>query len=81
LAEHKDDVPIYLHFLQDNLQLITSTGGKEDEHIDLIPHILLQLSSTRIPIFQQTVLKWHRKYMESDLKLTPTKPVTMADEE
>jgi hypothetical protein len=81
LIEFKDDVQNFLRFLQDNLHLITSTGASENEHKDLIPHILLQLCTTKIPIFQQSVLKWHRKYMENKLTLTPTSLVTMAAEE
>lgn len=41
----------------------------------------MQLRLTTIPLFQQTVLKWQREYMESSLKLTPSKLVTLADEE
>jgi hypothetical protein len=81
LVEYKDDVPEFLRFLQDNLRLITSAGHDDEAHNDLIPHILLQLRNTKIPIFQQTILKWHRQYMENKLKLTSNKLVTMADEE
>lgn len=81
LIEFKDDVPSFFRFLQDNLRLITSTGVAETEHNDLIPHILLQLRTMKIPIFQQSVLKWHREYMESKLSLTPTSLVSMADDE
>ncbi len=81
LAEYKDDVPEFLRFLQDNLRLITSAGHDDEAHNNLIPHILLQLRNTKIPIFQQTILKWHRQYMENKLKLTSNKLVTMADEE
>jgi hypothetical protein len=71
----------YLQFLQNILYLITSTGASDTDHNDLVPQILLQLCQTRIPVFQQSVLKWHRKYMENELKLTPTTLVSMADEE
>ncbi len=50
-------------------------------HNDLIPHILLQLRTTTIPVFQQSILKWQREYMESTLTLTPSTLVSMADEE
>ncbi len=53
----------------------------DDAHNDLVPHLLLQLRTTKIPIFQQAILKWHRKYMENTLKLAPQTLVTMADTE
>jgi hypothetical protein len=81
LAEFKQDVPSFLRFLQNNLRLITSTGASNTDNNDLIPHILLQLRSTTIPIFQQSVLKWQRNYMENKLALTPSTLVTLADEE
>lgn len=81
LSEFKDDVPTFLRFLQDNLRLITSTGAEETSNNDLIPHILLQLRNTKIPLFQQSILKWHREYMENKLSTTPMKLVAMADEE
>jgi hypothetical protein len=61
--------------------VITSTGDAEDAHNDLIPHIFLQLRHTTIPMFQQAVLRWQRKYMENSLKLNPSTLVTLADEE
>jgi hypothetical protein len=81
LQEFKNDVPSFLRFLQDNLRLITSTGASDTAHNDLIPHILLQLRTTTIPLFQQSVLKWQRNYMENSLTLTPSTLVSMADEE
>lgn len=81
LTEFKQDVPSFLRFLQDNLRLITSTGASDTAHNDLIPHILSQLRSTTIPIFQQSVLQWQRNYMENKLALTPSSLVSLADEE
>jgi hypothetical protein len=81
LAEFKNDVQVFLRFLQDNLRLITSAGADKMDHNDLVPHILLQLRTTTIPVFQQSVLTWQREYMENKLKLTPSSLVTMADEE
>jgi hypothetical protein len=81
LSEYKNDVPAFLRYLQDNLRLITSTGAADNSHNDLILHILLQLRSTTIPLFQQSVLKWQREYMESSLALTPSSLLTLADEE
>jgi hypothetical protein len=82
LAEHKDDMSTYLNrFLQNNLRLISSTGLAENDHFDLIPHIMCQLHCTKIPLFQQAALKWHREYMERTLKITPTQIVEKADEE
>lgn len=81
LDEYKDDVQAFLRFIQDNLCLITSTGAEDGMRNDLIPHLLLQLCNTKIPMFQQPVLKWHRKYMENNLKITPLTLVTMADNE
>jgi len=81
LAEFKNDVPAYLRFLNNNLRVITSTGDAEDAHNDLIPHLFLQLRHTTIPMFQQAVLRWQRKYMENSLKLNPITLVTLADEE
>jgi hypothetical protein len=49
LPDFKHNVPEYLWFLGDNLKHITSTGSNEDEHNDLIPHILLQLNT--LPTF------------------------------
>jgi hypothetical protein len=60
LQEHKDDVSLFLWAIQDNLRLIKSTGDDYSSHNDLIPHIFLQLRATKIPIFQQEVLCWHR---------------------
>jgi hypothetical protein len=81
LAEHKDDMAVFLQFLQNNLHLITSTGATDTNNNDLVPHILTQLCCSKIPIFQQTILKWHRKYMEGTLALTPMQLVQMANEE
>jgi hypothetical protein len=81
LADFKNDVQGFLIFLQDNLRLITSAGADKTDHTDLVPHILLQLRMTMIPIFQQSVLTWQREYMENKLKLTPSSLVTLADEE
>ena len=81
LAEHKNDIPGYQRFLTNNLRVITSMGVADNVHNDLIPHIFLQLRTTTIPIFQPTIIKWQRNYMESSLKLTPIKLVTLADEE
>jgi hypothetical protein len=52
LAEHKNDVPGYLHFLQKNLRVITSTGDADTLHNDLLPHIFMQLRLATIPVFQ-----------------------------
>jgi hypothetical protein len=57
LSNINNDVQVFLRFLNDNLTLITSTGSNANEHKDLIPHILLQLCSTTIPIFQQSILQ------------------------
>jgi hypothetical protein len=81
LAEFKNGVQDFLRFLQDNLRLITSTGADTTNHTDLVPHILLQLRTTSIPVFQQSVLQWQREYMENKLNLTPSSLVTMANEE
>jgi hypothetical protein len=81
LVEYNHDVPAYLRFLKDNLKLISSTGAKETEHNYLVPHLLLQLRSTNIPVFQQTILKWQREYFEGTLVLTPTLLATKADQE
>jgi len=81
LAEHKNNVPAYLRFLQKNLRVITSTGEADHSHNDLLPHIFMQLTSTTIPIFQQQVLKWQRGYMENTLHTSPSQLVKMADEE
>jgi hypothetical protein len=81
LAEFQNDVQAFLRFLQDNLRLITSAGADKKDHTDLVPHILLQLRTTTIPVFQQSVLTWQHEYMENKLKLTPSSLVTLADEE
>jgi hypothetical protein len=81
LAEHKNDVPAYLQFLQRNLRVITSTGDADTLHNDLLPHIFMQLRSTTIPIFQQKVLEWQQNYMENKLQTSPFKLVKMADDE
>lgn len=57
LAEYENDVPKFFRFLHDNLKLISSTGTSADAHNDLLPHLLLQLRSTNIPMFQQAVLQ------------------------
>lgn len=56
-------------------------GNIDAENNDLIPHILLQLQCTKIPLFQQAILHWHRQYMEGKLQLTLLKLIQMADEE
>jgi hypothetical protein len=61
LSDHKNDVAGYLHFLHNNLRIITSTGSDAKAHNDLLPHIFMQLRFTTIPIFQQKVLEWQRK--------------------
>jgi hypothetical protein len=81
LVTFNNDVPKYLRFLQDNLKLISSTGAAENTHKDLNPHILLQLRSTTIPVFQHSVLKWQREYFENVLELTPLSLVLKADQE
>lgn len=81
LTEYKNDVSAFLRYIHNNLRLITSTGAADTAHNDLIPDILLQLQSTTIPLFQQSVLKWQRDYMESKLVLTPSSLIKLADEE
>jgi len=81
LLEHNNDIPKYLHFLSTNLKLISSTGADDNAHNDLIPHLLQQLCTTTIPLFQQTVLTWQRNYFESTLPLTPQELVSKADQE
>ena len=81
LTDHKNNVPDYLQFLQDNLRISTSTGDTDIMHNDLIPHIFMQLCLTTIPLFQQRVLTWQHKYMENTLPLSPMTLITMADEE
>jgi hypothetical protein len=81
LQEFQNDVAAYLRLLKSNLKLISSTGDNDDEHNDLLPHLLLQLRGTTIPLFQQAVLKWQRDFFESTLKLTPQQLVTKADQE
>lgn len=81
LQEFQNDVPKYLRFLTDNLKLISLTGATENEHNDLLPHLLLQLRGTTIPTFQQAILKWQRDYNEGKLSLTPSKLVLQADNE
>ncbi len=81
LAEFKNDVQGFLGFLQDNLRLITSAGVDKMDHTDLVPHILLQLRTTTIPLFQQSVLTWQHEYMENKLKLTPSSLINLAEEE
>jgi hypothetical protein len=81
LQEYGNDVPKYLRFLTENLRLISSTGASEAAHNDLIPHLLLQLRGTSIPMFQQTILKWQREFFKGSLSLTPTKLISDADQE
>jgi hypothetical protein len=81
LQDHGNDMPKYLRFLQDNLRIITSTGEADTSHNNLIPHIFMQLWNTTIPLFQQCILTWQRKYMENSLNVSPMKLVSMADEE
>jgi hypothetical protein len=81
LAEYKNDVPAYLHFLKKNLCVITSMGDADNLHNDLLAHIFMQLRLTTIPIFQQKVLEWQRSYMENTLQTSPTQLVKLADEE
>lgn len=58
LADHKNDIPVYIQFLQADLWVISLTGDTDTLHNDLLPHIFLQLRNTMIPIFQQKVLQW-----------------------
>lgn len=81
LQESKDDVTLYLCSLQNNLRLISSASESDESNNDLIPHILMQLQCTKTPIFQQSVLKWHRECLEGKLALTPLKLLWMADKE
>lgn len=81
LVNHNNDVPKYLRFLHENLKLISSTGASDKEHNDLIPHVLLHLRTTRIPVFQQSVLQWQCEYFENKLVLTPLSLVQKADQE
>jgi hypothetical protein len=50
-------------------------------HTDLVPHILIQLRTTTIPVFQQLVLTRQREYMENKLKFNPSSLATLADQE
>jgi hypothetical protein len=80
LAGFQYDVPKY-RFLGDNMKLISSTGGDDNAHNDLIPHMLLQLRTTNIPLFQQSALKWQRDYFEASLNLAAQALITKADQE
>ncbi len=81
VVKFKDNVQGFLQFFQDNLWLIALIGDLESAYNDLVPHILLQLHTTEIPIFQQSTLKRHREYMESKLQLTPSNLVMIVDDE
>jgi hypothetical protein len=82
LASFNNDVPAFLRFLSDNLKLISSAGPTDKQHNDLIPHIFLQLRSTTIPVFQQTILLWQREYFNNKKPdLTPSVLVHEANEE
>jgi len=81
ITKHQDDMAALLCFLQNNLYLISSTGATDTSNNDLLPHILNQLGRSKTPLFQQAILKWHCKYMEGKLSLTPMQLVQMADEE
>jgi hypothetical protein len=81
LAEYKDNVTAYLRFLQDNLHLISPAGMDNKMHNDLIPHIFGQLRGTKIPMFQQQILKWQRDYIENSLQLTPLALLRETDDE
>jgi len=81
LTEYKNDVPTNLQFLQDNIRIITSTGDADTVHSDLLPHMVMQLCNTTIPLFQQKVLTWQRQYMENTLQLLLMKFITIANED
>lgn len=81
LQEFQNDLPAYLQFLSNTVKLISLTGYQDQEHNDLFPHLLLQLRSTTIPMFQQSVLKWQREYFENTLALTLSSLISKADKE
>jgi len=81
LQEFQNDLPAYLQFLSNTVKLISLTGYQDQEHNDLLPHLLLQLRSTTIPMFQQSVLKWQREYFENTLALTLSSLISKADKE
>jgi anthranilate phosphoribosyltransferase len=43
--------------------------------------MFLQLRTSTIPLFQQTVLKWQWDYFENSLNLTPSSLILRADQE
>ncbi len=55
LTEYENDMQAYLRFLGDTLRIISSIGAVDTAHNNRIPHIFMQLRTTTIPVFQQTI--------------------------
>jgi hypothetical protein len=81
LTEFGDDIEKYIIHIKNNLRLITSTDDHSREHNDIIIYNFQQLSLSTIPLFQESIQKWHIKYLEAKTpSLTPTKLLKDADD-
>jgi len=70
----------FVELVKDQIRQLTLANHKDDMQAYLW-FLQNNLWRTKIPLFQQAVLKWHRDYMEGTLKITPPQLVQKADEE
>jgi hypothetical protein len=66
ISQFGDDVCKYIIHIEDNLHLITATDASR-EHIDLLTHILIQLSASPIKPFKESMQQLHVGYLEAKL--------------
>jgi len=76
-----EDTVKYLETITQNLRLITGPTKPDDNHIDLLPHIFLQLCRVTVTPFKDAALQWHLQYLEGKSPtLTPIKLIALADD-
>jgi hypothetical protein len=56
------DVEIFILEISNLLRLITAAGNEQEVHINLMTHLLNELRTSNIPVFQQEVLRWQEQY-------------------
>lgn len=62
------DVEIFILEISNLLRLITAAGNEQEVHINLMTHLLNELRTSNIPVFQQEVLRWQEQYAPSNLQ-------------
>lgn len=76
--DHKDDVESYLAWLRHTIDVLTTTGQK-DQQSDLLHPIFTQLLTTKSTRLRWIIEDWHLEYHSKERIFTPISLVEAAD--